>query len=277
MAHIETTFAAPSGANIYYQAWRPEQPRAIILIAHGLAEHSARYSAFAEFFNRHGYAVAALDHPGHGRSDGRTGYIDRFDDYLDTFKAFHARIAREHPGLPMILLGHSMGGLIAASYVLKEQRDFCACVLSGPAVRSDAQPPAWQLAILRLVARFAPRFGVLKLDAAGVSRDEQVVTHYLADPMVYTGKISARLVVEMFDAMQRLEQQAQNISLPLLLLHGGDDKLTAPEGSRLLCEWVCSADKQVKIYPGLYHEIFNEPEREQVMQDVLEWCDARLP
>lgn len=277
MQHTEATFQSPLGATIYYQVWRPEQPRALILLAHGLAEHSARYQAFAEFFNRHGIAVAALDHPGHGRSDGRPGHIDSFDDYLKTFDSFRALIAEQNPVVPMILVGHSMGGLVAASYLLDAQQHFCACVLSGPAIRSEAEPPAWQLGILRLIAKLAPATGVIKLDASGVSRDQQVVDHYLGDPLVYTGKISARQAVEMFDAMKRVERGASKIALPILLMHGSDDSLTTPEGSKLLCDWVCSTDKQLKIYPGLYHEIFNEPEREQVLQDMLEWCEARLP
>ncbi|NNC55148.1 MAG: alpha/beta hydrolase [Pseudomonadales bacterium] len=276
MSHTEATFAAPDGATIYYQVWKPENTRAILLLAHGLAEHSARYAAFAAYCNQRGFAVAALDHPGHGRSDGTPGYIPRFEDYLIALEAFRARIAEQNPGLPMILVGHSMGGLIAANYLQQAQQHFSACVLSGPAIKSDAEPPRWQLAILRFVSRFLPKLGVMQLEAAGVSRDAAVVDDYLNDPLVYTGKISARQATEMFAAMQQAQAGAAKINLPLLVLHGGDDKLTAPEGSRLFCDWVGSIDKQVKIYPSLYHEIFNEPEREQVMDDMLAWCKQRL-
>ncbi|MBT8152196.1 MAG: lysophospholipase, partial [Gammaproteobacteria bacterium] len=273
MSHIEANFAAPDGATIYYQVWKPENARALILLAHGFAEHSGRYREFAEFFNRHGYAVAALDHPGHGRSDGTPGFIPRFDDYLTVFESFRALIAEQNPGLPMILVGHSMGGLIAANYLQQAQQHFCACVLSGPAIKSDVEPPWWQLLLLRLVAKIAPKAGMLSLDAAGVSRDAAVVEAYLSDPLVYTGKISARQAVEMFAGMQQAQQGASKINLPLLVLHGGDDQLTTPEGSRLFCDWVSSIDKKVKIYPSLYHEIFNEPEREEVLQDMLAWCE----
>ncbi len=274
----EGTFTGACGASIYFQAWLPEQaPRALLLVVHGAAEHSGRYQRFAGHFVAHGYAVAALDLPGHGRSDGTQGYVRRFKDYVDTLHSFQCKLTEEFPLLPQILLGHSMGGLISAIYLLQNQAAFAGCVLSGPAIKTELEPPLLQLFLIRLFSLLLPKLGVLQLDASGVSRDPAEVEAYVNDPLVYTGKLSARMVSELFKAMAGIQSNAGGISLPMLMLHGEADILAAPEGSRFLEEQISSTDKQLKIYPGLYHEIFNEPEREEVFTDILQWLDARLP
>jgi alpha-beta hydrolase superfamily lysophospholipase len=183
----------------------------------------------------------------------------------------------DFPQLPQILLGHSMGGLISSLYVLRNQQAFVACVLSGPAIKTDIQPGYLQLLLIRCLSTVAPRVGVLQLDAAGVSRDPEVVAAYVSDPLVNHNKMSARLVAELFAGMQQVQLEAGRISLPLLLLHGGADVMTSPDGSRFLYEQAGSADKALEIFPGLFHEIFNEPEREAIFATVLQWCDKRLP
>ena len=277
MPHREDHFESAGGAHIHYQLWEPDQrPRALIIVAHGAAEHSGRYRRFAERFLEAGYSTAALDHVGHGRSAGHRGHVDRFSDYLDTLDEFVKLLRQAFPDLPLILLGHSMGGLISCCYLLQNQRDFAGCVLSGPAIKTDLEPPWWQTLLIRLFAAVAPRMGVLQLDANGVSRDPLEVREYLDDPLVYGGKLSARKVSELFAAMHRVHEEAGKIELPILLMHGEADRLTSPEGSRFLYEHVGSADKTLKLYPGLYHEIFNEPEREQVFADLQAWLDSRL-
>ena len=134
-----------------------------------------------------------------------------------------------------------------------------------------------QRTLIRLLSRFAPHAGVLQLDASGVSREPVEVQRYLDDPLVYNGKMTARFIAELFGAMQRMQQRAVDIELPLLILHGGADSMTSPEGSRFLHNAASSSDKTLTVYPGLYHEIFNEPERDAVISDVLHWCEARLP
>jgi alpha-beta hydrolase superfamily lysophospholipase len=243
---------------------------------HGAGEHSSRYQHLAEIFCARGYIVAGLDHTGHGKSDGKYGFVERFDDHLESLERFRARVAEEFAGLPVILLGHSMGGLISALFLLEHQAQFLACALSAPAVKTDLEPPALQIMLIRLLSKFIPGLGVLKLDAAGVSRDPSVVEDYQYDPLVFHGKMSARSVAELFAAMQRIQASAAEITLPLLLLHGGDDAMTSPSGSQFLYDNVGSEDKTLKIYPGLYHEIFNEPEREEVLGDLLDWCEKQL-
>ena len=277
MKQRDGQFAGAGGHSLYFRYWEPEeQARAIILLVHGAGEHCTRYQHLAEYFSSRGYAIAGFDHIGHGKSDGQYGFVERFDDHLESLGNFRQQLERDFPGLPVILLGHSMGGLISSLYLLQHQHQFIGCALSGPAIKTDLQPPAIQILLIRLLSRLAPKLGVLQLDAAGVSRDQVVVDDYCADPLVFHGKMSARMVAEMFAGMNRIQEQAAKISLPLLLLHGGGDVMTAPSGSQFLHDHVSSKEKTLKIYPGLYHEIFNEPEQQEVFADLLGWCEERL-
>ncbi len=276
-SHKDGRFNGPDGLSLYYQYWLPEgPPRAVLVIAHGAGEHSSRYAGLAEFFIPHGYAIAALDHPGHGKSDGDYGHVGAFTQYLEGLALFRQQVAADFPGLPLILLGHSMGGLISAAYLLEHPEDFIACALSAPAIASELQPGFLQIALIRLLSRLFPKLGVMQLEASGVSRDPAVVEAYTADPLVHHGKFSARFVSELFSTMGRVQAEAVTIKRPLLLLHGEADQMTAPAGSQLLYAAASSEDKSLKLYPGLYHEIFNEPEREEVLGDLLAWCDRQL-
>ncbi len=277
MKHSDGRFTGAGGRSIYFQYWEPEAaPRAVILIAHGAGEHSARYQQLARFFAGHNYVVAALDHTGHGYSEGVPGHVGSFEDYLHDLAIFHRQTAARFVGVPMVLLGHSMGGLIGCNYLLRQQDDFIGAVLSGPAIKTDLEPGFVQMAFLRLLALLAPRLGMLKLDAGGVSRDPAVVSDYIADPLVFHGKMSARMLRELFAGMHTIQADAASITLPMLILHGGADSMASPEGSRFLHQHIGSSDKTLKIYPGLYHEIFNEPEQAEVLDTVLSWCESRL-
>ncbi len=277
MKQRDGQFVGARGLSLYFQYWEPEeQARALILLVHGAGEHCSRYQHFAEYFCSHGFVVAGLDHIGHGKSDGRYGFVERFDDHLESLEHYRQQLERDFPGLPMILLGHSMGGLISALYLLQHQHLFSGCALSGPAIKTELQPPFLQILLIRLLSRLAPKLGVLQLDPAGVSRDQAVVDAYCADPLVFHGKMSARMVAEMFAGMGRIQAEAGKITLPILLMHGGEDAMTSPSGSRFLFDTVASVDKELKIYPGLYHEIFNEPEQQDVFADLLSWCEKRL-
>ena len=194
---------------------------------------------------------------------------------MDTLEIFHQQVSAEFPDVPKILLGHSMGGLISSLYLLRQQQDFIGCILSGPAIKTDIEPGILQMYLIRFLSSVLPTAGVLQLDANGVSRDPAEVAKYVNDPLVFHGKMSARKVFELFKAMHHIQANAEKITLPMLLLHGGDDAMAAAEGSRFLYSRISSTDKTLKIYPGLYHEIFNEPEKEEVFADLLAWCNER--
>jgi len=169
-----------------------------------------------------------------------------------------------------------MGGLITSNYLLRHQTDFVGGILSGPAITTELQPGRVQMLLLRLLALLLPRVGMLKLNADGISRDPEVVRKYIEDPLVFHGKMSARMLRELFVGMSAIQTGAVRITLPMLILHGGADVMTAPDGSRFLYEHISSIDKTLKIYPGLYHEILNEPERAEVLAQMLDWVEMRL-
>ena len=265
-------------SHLYQQTWLPDDgTRAALLLVHGLGEHSSRYEHVAKHCSRHGFAVYAMDHYGHGKSDGHPGHVQKFSVYLDGVATLFEKIQREQPGRPIFLVGHSMGGLIAATYLLDNQAEFAGCVLSGPALKTDAAPPGIVLAINRLLSALVPTVPVIQLDASAVSRDPQVVEAYVHDPLVFHGKYSSRLVSEMTATMHDTLARANDIQLPVILMHGEEDALTSPSGSLEMFENAGSADKTIKIYPGLYHEIFNEPEQDQVLADMSDWLEAHLP
>ena len=264
-------------SRLYRQTWLPEgDPRAVIVLAHGLGEHSGRYTDLARHCTDRGFAVYAVDHYGHGKSEGLAGHVERFSVYLDGIRELLSRAREEQPGVPVFMLGHSMGGLIAAAFMRESQADFRGCVLSGPAFLSDAAPPAVVLWVNRLLSSLAPTLPMTGLDPAGVSRDPEVVRAYVSDPLVHHGKMSARLIAELMATMRATLAAAPEIELPLLVMHGDADVLTSPSGSQAFHARASSGDKTLKLYPGLYHEIFNEPEKAAVLTDMTDWLEAHL-
>ncbi len=277
MKEQDGTFTGPDEASIYYRYWLPENsPRALVVIVHGAGEHCGRYYHLAAYLVEQGFAVASYDHPNHGQSSGTYGTVDSFDHYLKTLVAFQQQLADAFTEVPRILLGHSMGGLIATNYLVDHQDQFAACVLSGPAIKSDLQPGFLQMFLIRFLSRFFPTAGVLQLDSSGISRVPEEVARYDADPLVFHGKMSARMVSELFRGMDRIQARAAEITLPMLLLHGGADVMASPSGSVFLDENIGSNDKELHIFPGLFHEIFNEPEQDSIFVQVVAWINARV-
>lgn len=269
--------SAGAGAALHVTHWLPATaPKAVVLLAHGYAEHAGRYAHVAKRLTDAGYAVYAVDHWGHGRSDGTPGFVPRFSAFTDGIAELLTLVEVNHGDTSRLLLGHSMGGLIATLFLIEQQQAFVAAALSGPAIVPAAPPSRFTVWISRFLSRFFPRLGVLALDANGVSRDPAVVAAYLADPLVYTGKIGARLGKEFMDAMAAAQSGAPKIRLPILLQHGEADSLASTEGSQYLFDHVSSADKSLKIYPGLFHEIYNEPEQDVVLDDLIRWFDAHV-
>jgi len=269
-----TMEALPSG--VRYRHWRVSHPKAVILLIHGLGEHSGRYQLVAERLNARGIAVVAPDHLGHGESPGTRVFVKAFEDYLVGVRECKGVIDDNYPDCPCFVLGHSMGGLIAARLLLDDQQSYAGALLSGPAFAAGDPPPAVVMWIGRLLAKIAPTIGMIALDASGVSRDPKVVKAYNDDPLVNHGKITASLGIAIFDAMAAVMAQAKKLTLPMLVMHGGADTMAAPQGSEDFGAAVSSKDVTVKILPGLYHEIFNEPEGPDVVDAYADWLEARL-
>lgn len=270
-------FEVSNSPELYYQHWRCEADAdAVVLLVHGLGEHCARYQTVAEVLTAANIAVCGFDLPGHGNSPGHAGFVDSFDDFNTAVLSFRQNVESWYPGKPVFLLGHSMGGLVSSLVLLKNQAQFAGCILSGPAIMSPLQPGFVQMAMISVLSKLAPKAGVLQLDAKGVSRDAAVVEAYINDPLVHHGKVSARLVKELFKSMQAVQDQAASIEIPMLLLHGGADSMAAPAGSEFLHQHISSEDKSVEIFDGLYHEIFNEPESADIHAKLVVWIKQRL-
>lgn len=276
--HTEGEFAGTGKAKLYRQAWLPgNQLRAVLILAHGLAEHSGRYRQFGEYFGGKGYAVHVYDQRGHGRSGGTRCYVSRFSQYVEDLRVFHQLVAATHPGKKVFLVGHSMGGAIAVAYASVHQRDLAGLLLSGALLKVGASVTPAQARMAKVVSAVLPRMGIAPIEAKGVSRDPAVVAAYENDPLVCRGKIPVRTGAEILHALEsEVPRLVPRITLPVLVMYGAADVLSNPQGSDDFYRLVGSTDKTLKRYEGLYHEIFNEPERLQVFADVEGWLARRV-
>jgi alpha-beta hydrolase superfamily lysophospholipase len=277
MNHIEGNFKGVRDANLYYQAWLPEgEVKAVLLVVHGLGEHCGRYMNVVNHFVPLGYAVYGFDHIGHGKSEGRREVIERFTDYTDTLAVYCEMVKSWQIEKPIFLLGHSMGGLIASYFILDHQASFDGIVISAPAIKVSDSISQVSIIMGKIFSLLAPRMGLLAFDVNSISRDPNVVETYADDPLVFHGKTPARLAAELLKAMLRVTAETDKISLPFIVIQGSQDKLVDPNGAQMLYERASSIDKTIKIYEGLYHELFNEPERAHVLKDVETWLGARV-
>jgi alpha-beta hydrolase superfamily lysophospholipase len=241
---------------------------------HGYAEHSGRYEETATWFAARGAAVHAYDHRGHGRSGGPRCHVARFDDFLDDLDAVLASLRAQHPELPVTIVGHSMGALITLSFLTERQPAIAGAVTSGAALSLGAVSPL-RVALARALRRVLPRLALGSgLDPQGLSRNPEVVRRYLEDPLVHR-TMTASLGAEMLAAAPRTAARAGRVGVPVLMLHGAEDPLCDAEGSRSFHASVTTPGSALRIYPELRHEIFNEPERAAVWQDVWTWLEER--
>lgn len=251
--------------------WSGDDPQCVLAIVHGLAEHSARYEHVGRYFAARGYAVHAFDQRGHGESGGPRVYAPSFDVLLDDIEAFLGLVRGEHPGLPLVLLGHSMGGLEVASLLVSRRPQLQAAVLSGPALRVPGG--ALRLALGRVLSWVAPRTQVPSgIAPDSISRDPRVVADYVADPLI-PSTLSVGLGAALIDAARALAERGDEVEVPLLIVHGEADTLCDVEGSRAFHARVNAPGSALRTYPALRHEVFNEPERERVLADVAEWLE----
>ncbi len=277
MEHRDGFFKGVRGIQTYYQCWIPEGDlKAVLMVVHGLAEHGGRYMNLVQHFVPQGYAVHALDHIGHGKSGGIRVYVDRFEDFTETLKIFFDQIRSRHPEAPVFLIGHSMGGLIGAAFLLEHQTELAGAVLSGPSVKMPDTISSATIFLGKIFSTLLPKVGLVALEAEGISRDPAVVDAYVNDPMVYTGKTTARLAAELLKTMNRVSAEAAHITLPILIIQGGADRLVDPSGAQMLYDAVSATDKTLKVYDTLYHEVFNEPEHDQVLADVEAWLEPHI-
>lgn len=276
MRRNEALFQAGDGVQLFERSWLPEgDPKSVVVIVHGYAEHSGRYQHVAERLVGSGHTVYAFDLRGHGRSQGKRTYVRSLDEHVTDLEGFLACVRQREPALPLFLLGHSMGGTIVTLFLISTEHDVRGAILSGAGLKLPGGISRILQWLLTVLGRFAPRLPVRKLKSEDISRDETVVSRYDTDPLVYRGRMHAGTATAVIQAIRTIQARMEAIALPLLLLHGTSDSLTEPEGSSQLYQRAGSPDKTLKLYEGLYHEVLNEPEKEQVLADLIEWLNRQ--
>ncbi len=275
MQHRESTFKGSGGLDLFYQSWLPDRPaRAVVVIVHGHGEHSGRYANVVAQLVPQGFAIYALDHRGHGRSPGQRGYANSMAEFRGDVGALVQLAAAAHPGLPLFIFGHSLGGLIGLDYILHHPEGLRGAVISAPAVGQVGVAPIL-LAVGRVLSRVWPTFSMSAgLDVNAISRDPQAVAAYQNDPLVH-GLGTARLATAVMDTAVWCQANAHTLQLPLLMIHGAADTITSPADSRRFFDNAASPDKTYIAYDGGYHESHNDLHHAQMVADLSAWLMAR--
>lgn len=278
MTQSQDALLTPDGLRLRFYRRLPEgeDPRAAAIVLHGLAEHAGRYGELTGALAARGSAVYAVDHRGHGQSEGPRVFVRSLDVYCDDLGLVLDRVRAEQPGRPVFLFGHSMGGAVAASFCIARQPNLRGLILSAPPFRVGRDVHPWLRPLAGLFGRFLPRLRIIRLGASMLSRDEAVVEHFKRDPLVFHGRLPCRTAAEILKAGPRILAGAAELRMPLLVLHGTGDRLTEAGASRELFGRASSPDKTLKLYDGLWHDLAHEPEKEQVLGDVAEWVAARM-
>ena len=276
MTYVEETVTASDGLRLFVRRRDLGRARGEIVIVHGFGEHSGRYDRLGLHLNAHGYSVTAYDHRGHGLSDGLPGHVESFTEYEADLERIVAAVRSRSEGHAIFLVGHSMGGLIALRYLATRSGGLAGAVISAPLIGLASPAPAYKLMIARVGARLAPGFRLNnEINPAVLSRDPEVGKAYASDPLV-NRKVSSKWFAEATRAMEEVNEWAPRITLPLIVMHGTEDRLASVEAAKRLFERIGASDKELVIYPGFYHELFNEPEKQEIFDRVTEWLDKRV-
>jgi len=271
---LEETVAG-TGGNIFVRSWRPAgTTRAVVVIVPGFNSHSGYYFWVATHLAAQGFATYAVDLRGRGQSDGERFYVQSFHDYVDDVATIVALAKAREPNVPLFVLGHSAGGVIACLYTLEHEPELAGLVCESFAFQVPA--PDFALAVFKGLSHVAPHAHVLRLKNEDFSRDAEVVAAMNADTLIAHETQPTQTLAEMVRADARLEKEFANVTLPVLILHGTADTATKPAGSQQFYDTAGSADKTIRLYDGAYHDLLNDTVREKVMTDVLDWFDRRI-
>lgn len=273
--HTEENYDGVNFIRIFEQSWRPadNNVRGAVIIVHGLKDHSTRYSELAILLALRGYAVHAYDLRGFGSSAGRRVYVESFGEYVEDLGNFVDTTRSREYGKPIFLIGHDLGATIALEYVLEKKPELAGLVLSGAALKDDHS--AFKRLMIRAAGTMFSLLAVFSVDVDHLSQDPAVVQACKEDPFIEQGNGTARAARELLNAMTEIGARESELRMPALILHGGSDVIFKPEGSRELYERAASKDKTLHVYDGLFHDLWREPAKDQVMQDLLGWLDSR--
>jgi len=272
------TFQTPDGLTIYTEYHVPDgDPKAVVLLVHGYGEHCGRYQHVIARLVDNDYAVYTLDHRGHGKSEGVRAYVDYMEQFVEDLKIYFDRMKAENPGKKRFVLGHSMGALISLAFTEAHQSEIDALVISGAPVIADANVSPLLIFVGKFLNVIAPKLKLLATDEPGIlASDPQVEIDFGIDPLTYKEPMRVRLGVEMNKMSRNVREHLSQLRLPMLIMHGTDDKLVNPVGSQVAYDNVLSADKTLKYYPGMHHEIMNDVNKEEVLTDIVAWMDSHL-
>jgi len=263
----------------YMQGWEPEgKPKAIVCLIHGLGEHTGRYAHVGEALNKAGYALFGFDLRGHGQTGGPRGHFPSLDVVLQDIQQFVEFQKQNHPGLPVFLYGHSLGGLLSLSYVIQSPDGLNGVIVTGAAMRAELQSQKMKIAMVNVLGSLMPSVTIPSgLDATAISRDQKVVDAYINDPLVHD-RITLAFGKTGLSTIDQCFARAKEIKPPLLIMHGTADKLTYLSGSEDFARLAGEKNNDVtlKLWDGLYHELHNEPEKEDVFNVMIEWLDRHL-
>lgn len=276
MAYNTLSLTNKDEQDLFIHHWSVSDPIAQLVIAHGFAEHGYRYEHVARALNEANIEVYSYDHRGHGKSGGLQSYVHRFIDYTDDLSSVLQ--AYKPTGIPQFLFGHSMGGLISVNYCVNyaESKELAGLITSGAALKIDKDLSPLLQKFAPLLSKIAPKLKAEPLDKTTLTRSADVLDAYMADPLVYTGGIRTRLGAELLSAIKRTQAKFDQFASPYLGMHGTAEKIADPMGTQELYERCRSSDKTLKLYEGLYHELVNEPERDQVIGDIKDWILSRI-
>ena len=275
--HDEGWLDTKDGLKLYWQRWLPETPAAVLLLVHGLGEHSGRYAHVAQWFAERGYACWAIDYRGHGRSEGVRVHVDRFDQFVEDVAILRGLAAERYPALPRFLVGHSQGGLVVLRSLLADPAGLAGAIVSSPllGIHASARPTALLVFVARVLSRVAPSLRLANnVNGGWLSHDPAVAAAYVRDPLV-SHKVSARWYWSLLEAIADTHARAGSLRLPVLVMTSGEDRLVDPDAAE---RWARAAPANLiehVRWSGYYHEMFNEPEREPVFQRMQRWLQTR--
>jgi alpha-beta hydrolase superfamily lysophospholipase len=271
MVFSEWNWKSFDGLDMYARAWLPQgKPKAVVILTHGHGEHVARYDHVAEALTENGYAMLGFDLRGHGKSAGPRGHTPSYEALLDDITSFIQQAEARYPGVPRFLYGHSLGGNLVLNYALRRKSDLHGIIATGAWLKTAFEPPAVQVTLAKIMNNIAPGYSQhTNLDATGLSRDQAVVTAYQNDPMVHD-MMSARMYLSIYGSGLWALDHASEFPLPLLLLHGGADRIISLQACQKFTNKV-GKSVTFKVWDDWYHEIHNEPEKAEVFKVMLDW------
>lgn len=264
------------GLNLFFQSWLPENdPKAIIYLIHGLGEHSGRYQHLSGILTENQFAVYSMDNRGHGKSSGVRGHVDHFEDFLNDIGTLIQSARQDFPNKPAFLYGHSLGGILVLSHALNRKPDIHGVIATSPGLRTALEKQKVKIMMSKLMASIYPKMSIpTGLNPNHISHDPKVVEKYKNDPLVHD-RGTPGLAVNLLNAIRLAYQDANNFPVPLLIMHGTEDKIAYASGSQEFASKV-EGDCTLRLWEGMAHEIHNEPDKDKVFEYLLNWLENKI-